>query len=566
MDRHPLFDIKELDDWNLDRLVKTESDKQAIEEGCYFDVEQVRHVLNFLHEKLSYTTIRYGKLKYPLLRWFVEDVVIPLFGWRKPNKHRRFKKLDAYVPKKNGKSTNLAAILVYLHNYAREGHHISNMALSKDQGGLIFREYATLIASNPKLASRFNIRHSWKLSTNEKTQVNLQTISTEAENKEGFNYWIRVYDEKHVSLDTAFVETLKYSGRSFPDPMELGISTAGNDINTVSYQDYTYSKQVLSGEVIDTSVLPVLYEIPHEHDADYQRRFDFEEYKKVNPSLGYLFLEEEFKSEFDKAMKGSLVDKSTWFRYSGNIWIEDVSSWLDVGEYDACHTDDNVKLEEKRGSYCYVGIDTTSRRDLCATAFFFPETLSVRFIYYLTQYSLDKTTNHRIKDNYRRWISEGKIRLISGNMIRYEDVYNDIMKYMPAYTIQGIGCDPYNAADLTVKFSDTPKYKDKFKTVKQTRQNISPAMNEVEDMILSHRLNCHRCPVFRHMLGNLRVSEDANGNKMPHKAKSLARIDGVSALLNAMILYIEDFVNGVYKNKKVQAPRLRSIKKDETYQ
>ena len=85
---------------NRDEWIRTEADELAVHEGHYFDVEAAEWVRDFFRRLLRHSKRMGGGKPFELLEWQWRDVVAPLFGWKRPDGSRRFRRGYIEVPKK----------------------------------------------------------------------------------------------------------------------------------------------------------------------------------------------------------------------------------------------------------------------------------------------------------------------------------------------------------------------------------------------------------------------------------------------------------------------------------
>ena len=116
-----------------------------------------------------------------------------------------------------------------------------------------------------------------------------------------------------------------------------------------------------------------------------------------------------------------------------------------------------------------------------------------------------------------------------------------------------MGFDPWNANQLALDLTDDGLT---MVEVRQGFKTLSPAMRELEKLLVGKELEHGGNPVLRWMFGNLAVKKDENDNIRPVKDKSTERIDGIVALLNALACAI---VHVVPKKSKYETEELLSV-------
>ena len=94
----------------MDEWVRTPADHEAVAQGYYFDIQAAERVRTFFKKFLRHSKGEWAGQPFELLDWQWQDVIAPLFGWKRPDGTRRFRRGYIEVPKKNGKSTLLSGL------------------------------------------------------------------------------------------------------------------------------------------------------------------------------------------------------------------------------------------------------------------------------------------------------------------------------------------------------------------------------------------------------------------------------------------------------------------------
>jgi len=89
------------------RAIRSGIDERAIAEGCYFDLPAAHHVREFFREFLCHSKGEWAGQPFLLLPWQWDDVVKPLFGWKRRDGSRRYRKAYIEIAKKSGKALAL---------------------------------------------------------------------------------------------------------------------------------------------------------------------------------------------------------------------------------------------------------------------------------------------------------------------------------------------------------------------------------------------------------------------------------------------------------------------------
>src|SRR5690606_3227732 len=126
---------------------------------------------------------------------YKEQILKPIFGLKRPNGKRLNRKVYVQMPRKNAKTTMMAAVeLALLFNDGEPSAQIYNCAGDDEQAGLLFAAAKKMVALDPVLrkASR-----SFQSSITYNGSF-IKKITSKSDTKHGFNTHGYIYDELHV--------------------------------------------------------------------------------------------------------------------------------------------------------------------------------------------------------------------------------------------------------------------------------------------------------------------------------------------------------------------------------
>jgi phage terminase large subunit-like protein len=79
--------------------------------------------------------------------WQEHDIVRPLFGWKRADGTRRYRRAFVWVARKNGKTELAAGIaLLVLLGDGEPGGQVYSIASEKDQASIVFNKAAAMVA------------------------------------------------------------------------------------------------------------------------------------------------------------------------------------------------------------------------------------------------------------------------------------------------------------------------------------------------------------------------------------------------------------------------------------
>lgn len=508
--------------------IRNPNDERAAREGCLFDVTAAHRVRTFFRSFLRHSKGEFAGRPFDLIDWQWRDVVAPLFGWKRPDGTRRFRKAGIWVPKKNGKSTISSGLAIYLLLADGEpGSEVFCAAADRDQAAIVYNESANMVEASPALRSRIECVRSTKRLVYAGNQSFLRTLSAEAFTKEGLNIHGLIFDELHAQKSRELWDTLTYGGAARRQPLLISISTAGFDRDSIGYEQYRYAKGVIDGSISDTSFFAYVAEADEDDDWT-----DPKVWRKANPSLG-ITVKESALAEACREARYSPAKENAFRRYHLNQWTEQDVRWLPLEKWDA--SAGNMRLDELEGRECYAGVDLASTTDLASLALLFcPRTEGEPYdvlMHYWAPQEADRRRERENKVRIRDWARAGLIELTDGNVIDYDVIRKRVNEANERYNIRELAIDRWNATHLSTQLMG-----DGIDVVAfgQGYASMSAPTKEFEALVLAGLLRHGGHPVLRWNAANVTVEQDAAGNLKPSKRKSREKIDGIVATIMAL--------------------------------
>jgi len=493
-----------------------------------FDEQAALRVRKFIETFCRQSKGKFAGQPLSLLTWQWEDVIKPLYGWKRADGTRKYRQAGIWLPKKNGKST-LAASLALYHLIAdgEQGAEVYIVANDQQQAGIVYSEAVNMVDQSPLLAKRLDIRKSQKKILHAETRSILRALSSEKSGKHGYNSSLVLVDEVAFLKDRELWDVLRYSTASREQPLIITISTAGYLASeSIGKELYDYAKNVKEGKIKDEHFLPCIYEA----DADGDFR-DSEQWYKANPSLGVTLSEVEFK-EAVKEAESDPRKEANLRTLRLNQWLGSAAQWLSTPLWDSCGKP--FAEDALHGAEAFVGLDLARKHDLAAYVLLFHQ----GGLYYLLPRFFIPRENAIRKEQvdhapYMTWAKQGLLTLTDGDVIDYSFIRESLKKDKTQYDIKEIGYDPYNAEQLC---NQQLRLEDGFEVVeiKQTMPFLAPATSMFERLLKEKKIRHNGNPVLRWQAGNVAVRQDANQNIMIDKLKSTSRIDGISAAIMAL--------------------------------
>ncbi len=463
-----------------------------------------------------------------LIDWQKDQVLQPLFGWRREDGRLRYRRAGIFVPKKNRKSSlmsQLAQYIITCHAPAQDCFLAANDRL---QARTMYRMIRQSVEASPKLSKMLEVVDSRSIIRNRATGKEIRCLSSDSWRNEGLNGSV-ILDEIHSFRTPDLVNALMYATRGTANGIVISISTAGDNRNGIGYQWWKDCELVMKDPATNPTFYGLIYAASPEDDFS-----DPKVWRKANPSMGVAFPEDEFAADYQDATTDPRK-MSKFLRYSLNVWQEADARWFQGDAWAQCNAG---PAEPLAGRPCWVGVDLASNLDMTAAAFVFKErdgSYAVEWKYWVPR----ETVADRVREGipYDTWIREGWVTVTDGHRLDHESVARDLIAYGEAHEIKAVGVDPWQAGALeTLLQREGITVKD----IPQRTAYLNSSCKLLEALVVERRLRTGGNPVATWNANNVCVYTDPTGMIKPDKSKSNEKIDGIAALVNALALASTD--------------------------
>lgn len=489
----------------------------------YFDEEIGERPITFIE---TFCKQSEGEIGKPIkLELFQKAYIQALFGFvYRDTGYRRFNETMFLVGRKNGKTTMLSAIALYMMIADGEGSaECYSVATKKDQASKAFKSACSMRAQSPEIRAIINKRRTDMYMPT--TFSSFEPLSSDSDTLDGLNSHLVIIDELHAIKDRNLYEVMKQSTSSRRQPLVVMITTAGTVRECIFDDIYDYANNILEGTIKNDAFLPVLYELDKTEEWK-----NIECWQKANPGLGTIKQYKYLVEQVERA-KADLSSKKGILCKDFNIRNNSEEKWLD---FDTVNNEEMFELDELKGSYAIGGADLSSTTDLtCATLL----VMKQKKIYILQHYFIPETKIEEKADNdnvpYDIWEKRGLLTVCSGAKINYTNVTEWFLKMHNEYDISAlwIGYDPWGSQYWITEMEEAGFEMEK---VIQGAKTMSNPMKQLGADLKEKKVNYNNNPILKWCLLNTAIEIDKNDNIRPVKGKkSKQRIDGAVSLIDA---------------------------------
>ena len=477
-----------------------------------FDEEKAMRPIQFIEQFCRHSK---GELAgKPLeLDLFQKAYISALFGFvDKDTGLRRYTESFFFVGRKNGKTTMLSAIALYMMIADGEsGSEVYSVASKRDQANILFDQAHEMIVQSPDLNKNIRKRKSDLYFAHNFSKM--QSLGKNSNSLDGLNAHLVVIDELHSIQDRNLYEVMKQSQSARTQPLLIMITTAGTHRGTIFDDMYEYACNVVDGQFTDDNFLPIMYEL--DHKAEYKLP---DCWQKANPALGVSKKREDIERKVARAdndmnyLTGILTKDFNIREVANNAWLT----------FDAINNEDTFNIKDFEGRYAIGGADLSVTTDLsCATLLFVDPETEIRYVhqmYWLPEDNLYKRV-HEDKIPYDKWYEQGWLRLCSGNTIDYSDITDWFLEMMNENEVTPLWIyyDNYSARYFV---SEMESFGFKMIRTHQGAKTLSLPMQNLGADLQKHKVNYNNNPILKWNFTNVGVETDRNGNIVPIKNQS----------------------------------------------
>lgn len=519
-----------------ERLVKEMGDDSI---PYYFDEETGERPIAFIE---TFCKQSQGTIGAPLkLELFQKAFIQLLFGWlEKDTGYRRFRETLFLCGRKNGKSTLLSGIALYMLVADYEGAaEIYSVATKKDQAKKVLTEAVNMIKQSPELRAVLKKRRNDVYFP--ATSSIFEALASDSNTLDGLNSHAVIIDELHAIRDRNLYEVMKQSTSSRRQPLVVMITTAGTVRECIFDNMYELACDIADGKKKDDAFLPILYEIDSRDEWTNPQMWI-----KANPGLGKI---KQYKTlaAFVERAKNNPADLPGVLCKDFNYRENDNSVWL---SYDQIKNDAVFDMSEVYNTYAIGGCDLSATTDLTAATLLIrkpnDETVYVLQHYFLPQARIEhleeKNTNEA---PYRLWAERGLLTVCDGNRVNFSEVTQWFCQMRDEHKIDAFKVG-YDRALAGYWVEEMKSNGFTMEPVAQGPFTWSQPMREMGAAFADKIVNYNKNPILLWCLSNTAVKKSGVNNIQPVKITDKRRIDGAVSLLNAWVIYVRYYDDFMY--------------------
>lgn len=338
-------------------------------------------VINIIHktlvfkkgEKLDGTPLA-GK-PVELLDWMIFTIFNLLGFYYKGTQERKYKEAFIMVGRKNSKTTFIASLAWAVSLLQRKSGsvcYIVAAALKQAMESFGFLKYNM---HRSGLDKEFKVHdnsfgHSISYEFADGSSIYIEALPTNPDSQDSFNCNFAIADELAAYKKTGQYMRFKEAQEAYTNKLMIGITTAGDNINSFGYRHMQYAVSVANGTVKDDSFFSLVARADQDENGDVDY-LDPIQHQKANLSYGVTIRPESIMNDARQAMNDPQKRKDFLSRRL-NIYTSAMRAWFDLSKFRTSDSKYKWTMAElaKLDIEWFGGSDLSRMYDLTAAALF----------------------------------------------------------------------------------------------------------------------------------------------------------------------------------------------------
>lgn len=311
--------------------------------------------------------------------WEIFCVYNLLGFWYKGTQERRYKEALIMTGRKNGKTSFIASFsfaVAIIQRHSGSTIYVVAAALKQALESFNFivfsLKYKGIFDDFQVKDNSFehSIKYTFEKNGVPDGEVEIQIMASNPDAQDSFNCNFAIADEVAAYKKPSQYNRFKEAQSAYTNRLMVGITTAGDNMNSFGYERMEYACKVAAGTIKDDSFFSFVCRADQSDKGvvDYTNPI---QHQKANPSYGVTIRPKDILNDSLQAQNSPRQRKDFLSRRL-NIYTSAMKAWFDIDEFRASDNKYTWTLEELSGleMYWYGGADLSRMYDLTAAALY----------------------------------------------------------------------------------------------------------------------------------------------------------------------------------------------------